>query len=283
MENLRLFSRNAMMLLCALLATALLAPHLRVAIATLVVFGAPGFVLSRVVSSGSRFSFETAVQTIGLSIAAIIIMGLLLHPLGGITQTGWRLALAAVCLFAALSESWRAPAAAEETPAASEQTAPAAMASWSPFDRMRIAVTLGLVTVLAGSAVILARSGASAHRQFSYTELWMLPSRSGIPNRVTVGVRNQEKRPVVYDLELTLNDKIVNRHSAVALADGEQKIEEFATPVDGSTPRQHIEMRLYLNGSDPVLYRHVSLTTQREDLRDANPDARSILPAGDRR
>jgi uncharacterized membrane protein len=230
----------------------------RPALAVALIFVLPGYLLLRNFRPRPTPSFENAILTLGLSVAVVIVLALVLHRFNALAPSGWGLLLPAFCLAAWLL-SRRNAAAAQ---AASEE-APRRGLAITPYQ----AASLAIVVALVGFALVTARNGALAHQQFAYTEFWITPYDGRDHHRVVVGVHNKEKQPVSYDLELTLNGKIVARHPNLILADNEQIVEQMTAPDDETNPEQRIEARLYRNGSQPVLYRRVSLSKQTVGVR----------------
>lgn len=238
-------------LVAAACAIALVYFGFRPALAVALVFVLPGFLLLQNFRPQPTPSFENAILTLGVSVALVIVLALVLHRFNALAPSGWALLLPAFCLGAWLL-SRRNAVDAQAAP----EGAPRCRLAINPYQ----AASLLTVCALVAFALVTARNGALAHQQFAYTEFWITPYDGRDHHRVVVGVHNKERQTVSYDLELTLNGKIVARHPNLVLADNEQIVEQMTAPDDEASPEQRIEARLYRNGSQPVLYRRVSLS-----------------------
>jgi uncharacterized membrane protein len=235
----------------------------RLALAAALVFVLPGLLLLRNLRPRPAPSFENVILSLGMSIALVIVLALVLHRFNALSPSGWWLLLPFCCLAAWLLSRRKAGAAPEEPGLAPEEHASMRGIAVNGYQ----AASLATVVALVAFAIVTARNGALAHQQFAYTEFWLTPFDGRDHHRVVVGVHNKEKQPVSYDLELTLNDKIVARHPNLVLADNEQIVEQMTAPDDGTSSEQRIEARLYRNGSQPILYRRVSLSQQTAGVR----------------
>jgi uncharacterized membrane protein len=254
-------------LVAAACAIALVYFGFRPVLAAALVFVLPGLLLLRNLRPRPRPSFENVILSLGTSVALVIVLALVLHRFNALSPSGWWVLLPACCLAAWLL-SHRKAGAAPEAPRQESQMAPGEQppVPGIAFNGYQVA-SLATVVALVAFAIVTARNGALAHQQFAYTEFWITPFDGRDHHRVVVGVHNKEKQPVSYDLELTLNDKIVARHPNLVLADNEQIVEQMTAPDDGTSPEQRIEARLYRNGSQPILYRRVSLSQQTAGVR----------------
>jgi uncharacterized membrane protein len=242
------------LVVCALNAGGAAIDALRLALTLPLIFVLPGFLLLRLLAPSQSFGFESLVLTIGTSLVSAITLGLVLHFFSALTPTGWAvgfslLILAAVSLRRFLDGKTRAP---------SRVLAASGGVEWR-LKALPVAaalVSLVLVPLLIGVAATLAWRGASNHRQFAYTELWIRPSESG---GVTIGVKNQEQRDVRYDLEVRVNGDIFVSRPDYVLHEDEQRLETLAIPVDELSVRR-VEARLYRNEGDRKLYRQVWLS-----------------------
>jgi uncharacterized membrane protein len=235
----------------------------RPVVAAALVFVLPGLLLLRNLRPRPAPSFENVILSLGMSIALVIVLALVLHRFNALSPSGWWLLLPACCLAAWLLSRRKADAAPAAPQQAAEEQAPVRGVAVNGYQMASLATVVALVAF----AIVTARNGALAHQQFAYTEFWITPFDGRDHHRVVVGVHNKEKQPVSYDLELTLNDKIVARHPNLVLADNEQIVEQMTAPDDGTSPEQRIEARLYRNGSQPILYRRVSLSKQTAGVR----------------
>ncbi len=216
-----------------------------------VLFFLPGLLLVRLLAPRRRLDFETAMGAIGFSIAMVLVTGLLLGSVGALTAIGWFLALTTICLFLFV-RSRRA--------IGNDAASPLAPVTGFSFTPKTIAVAVVVVSLSAGG-IAQARYGAVTHRQFTYTELWMLPVDGTAFQTVTVGVRNREQRPTEYRLEIRVDDRAVERWPRFTLADDEERVERIPVPVVAGVSKR-IEARLFRDANDRVLYRQAWLSTQ---------------------
>ena len=218
-------------------------------VATLpVVLFFPGFFLLRALASWRSFDFESLVLTLGLSLAVTIVTALALHVFHALTPAGWSVAFGA--LFLAASAPRLLPRTGRvET----------AVASRPPLRRSQAALAIVSSTCVAGlvtAAIALAYQGAVNHRQFTYTELWMLRSDTG---GVTVGVKNEERQPVDYELQVLVNGNEFARWPSYIVENSEQRLEHLNIPIDDASIRR-VEARLYRIEGYPTLYRQAWLS-----------------------
>jgi uncharacterized membrane protein len=235
----------------------------RPVLAAALVFVLPGLLLLRNLRPRPAPSFENVILTLGMSVALVIVLALVLHRFNALSPSGWWVLLPAFCLAAWLLSRRNAGDAQVASQQAPEERAPLREIAVNRYQMASLAAVIALVAF----ALVTARNGALAHQQFAYTEFWITPFDGRDHHRVVVGVHNKEKQPVSYDLELTLNGKIVARRPNLVLADNEQIVEQMTAPGDETSPEERIEARLYRNGSQPVLYRRVSLSKQTAGVR----------------
>jgi uncharacterized membrane protein len=224
-------------------------PQLIKLVATIpIVLFFPGFLLLRALAPQRSFDFESLVLTVGLSLAATIVTALALHMFHALTSAGWMVAFGALFLAASaprlLPRTRRVETAAASPPALRRSRAALAIVSFT--------CVVGLVTV----AVALAHQGAVSHRQFAYTELWVLRSETG---GVTIGVKNEERQSVDYELEVLVNGSVFARWPSYVVEKDEQRLEHLAIPIDDVSIRR-VEARLYRTDGDLTLYRRAWLS-----------------------
>ncbi len=63
---------------------------------------------------------------------------------------------------------------------------------------------------MAAFAIVLARSGAEAQREYTYTNVWILPQAGPNPSSAVVGIENRERTSQVYALEIMANHPVAN-------------------------------------------------------------------------
>ncbi|TIT85084.1 MAG: hypothetical protein E5W59_25895, partial [Mesorhizobium sp.] len=75
-----------------------------------------------------------------------------------------------------------------------------------------------LAVLVASGAYALAVRDEAAHREFKYTEFWLLPWASAGSGRITVGIRSAETQPQRFDLEITLDGQPYAVFRSIAVA-----------------------------------------------------------------
>jgi hypothetical protein len=204
----------------------------------------------------------------GLSMAVCVLGGLLLNAVGALTTPGWFVLLSAISLagalaaprpHAAISQPWsglalrpRHGVLVAATLAAMTLTTPGwfvlvsaislagALAAphphaaisqpWSelalrPRHGVLVAATLTAMTVTLGASL---RNHAEFH-PFAYTDFWMLPVQPGSTG-YQVGIRNQERRPEVVTLRVTVDGTLVGVWRDIEVAPGEIVLKGVALP-----------------------------------------------------
>jgi len=218
------------------------------------VFYLPGHAIFCAAGRPRRGPLEVAVFTVGLSIAVTVFCGLALNLFGPLTPLRWAVALAAITLGA----YWRAHRLARD-----HRPLPKVPLRLPALSRPR-ALMLVVSIVIAVAATTWSRFDALAYREFAFTELWMVPETRG--GAVTVGIRNAERAPASYDLELVIDNHIVSVRRGIDLKVGEKWLSEFAWPTrDGKA--HAAEARLFKRGNESVVYRRVWLRREAEGAR----------------
>jgi hypothetical protein len=178
-----------------------------------------------------------------------VFCGFGLHLLGALTPEGWASALGLVTLVAC--------------GAAGVRSRPV-----SPSRRRRVRIPVpGAVqatmmicaALVAAGTVAMTRHWATANPQFAYTEFWMVPHVSD-QGAFTIGVRNAERAPGTYDLELLLDDRTVAVRRSIQLDVGETWQSDFSLPMPRATANV-AEARLFRAGENHLVYRRVWLKT----------------------
>ncbi|MGX5844811.1 hypothetical protein ACWGTI_29335 [Mesorhizobium sp. ArgA1] len=185
---------------------------------------------------------------VGASFAVGIAGGFALNATGFFTPLGWAMWFWAVTTAAALVAAVR-----RDTPDLPAWPALAPLRLWQ-------GAALMLAVLVATGAYALAVRDEAAHREFKYTEFWLLPSASGAPGRITVGIRSAETQAQRFDLEITLDGQPLAVFRSVAVAPGDTWAREI--PVPALATRQRAEARLY-RPEDSRLYRSVSTLVPR--------------------
>jgi uncharacterized membrane protein len=236
----------------------------------------PGWAVLRALAAEPDDRFERAMLRVALSLAIVVVIGLLLHPVNSITRAGWLTTLGvtilAACVVSLIGEKRQAVA----RPAADGPR----LASCRPTHVAAAASAIGL----AAAAVALSVVVTSSRHEFNYTQAWIVPKRDA-PDQVVLGLRNEEAHGVSYAIELLVDRHLVQSWSEISLKPGEtwtttfrwvgfgeypraiqplkeSTIDERASTVTvvqrvglGAAPR--VEALVYRSSNRSVIYRHV--------------------------
>jgi hypothetical protein len=212
------------------------------------VFLVSGHTVLRAIGVRTTSLSQHLVYAVGASLAAGIAGGFALNAAGFLTPLGWALWFWTVTAAAALVAAGR-----RDTPNPPAWPAPARLRLWQ-------GTALTLAVLVAIGAYALAVRDEAAYRQFKYTEFWMLPSPSGEPGLLTVGIRSAETRTQRFDVEITLDGQPFAIFRSLTIAPGDTWAREI--PVPALATRQTAEARLY-RPEDNRLYRSVSTLVPR--------------------
>jgi len=206
----------------------------------------PGYAIVSALFPDEPISLEKAVFAVGLSIATTIIWGLLLHFADALTCAGW-----------ALSLSGTTVAVTAIAPVISRPLAvltPRRPGAW-PVDKWRAACLVGSA-VITIAAIHLAREGASAHREYSFTEFWMVPNSPDDESLLTIGLKNFEKVPASYDIEITIDGEVVDLWRSISLQPEELWTRDMSVP-SAAQPIRRVEAWLFKDSNRNLVYRKV--------------------------
>jgi uncharacterized membrane protein len=202
----------------------------------------PGHALLRLAVSSNMERFEYATLAVGLSMAIAVLGGLILHMFGAMTPMGWALLLGGITIGAAawdLHSNIARPIRLNLSDLASLSRKQAAV------------IACSLVTVFAAFAI--ARGGASTHREFFHTDLWLVPKAG---NAMTLGIKNVEGHQATYDIELTFDGESADVWRSIGLHPGQSWTKEIRVPVRaGAAPR--VEAWLFRGDDRSTVYRKV--------------------------
>lgn len=202
----------------------------------------PGHVLLRAMKVPTTSIPEHVVYAVGASLAIGIAGGLALNIVDFLRPSGWAIWFWITTVGASLVTAMRGDDFHLSWPR------PAGVKLWHG-----IAFVLA-ATITTGAYALAIRDEAS-QQQFKYVALWMLPPANAGTGRLAVGVRNEETKTEIFDLEITLNEQPLAVFRSLTLAPGETWTRDIAAPV--STTTQTAEARLY-RPKDNRLYRRVS-------------------------
>ncbi|RBP07114.1 hypothetical protein DFR50_12944 [Roseiarcus fermentans] len=198
------------------------------AAAPLVVY-LPGRAVLRALDADPEGRLERASVTVALSLALVIVSGLLLNLADSITRQGFLLLLGAIACAASIVALARAPRAA--APAAPEAPRAQRATAWAANLTMAT-----LAVALAGAAVALAVVLNLDRRDFVTTQLWVVP-KQGDAEAVVIGLRNAEAGAERYAIEVLVDHSLVQSWSDVPLKPGETWTTTFRWAGLGKYPR----------------------------------------------
>jgi uncharacterized membrane protein len=223
--------------------------------AIVLVFVLPGFLLLHVLARQRKLDFELSLLSVAMSVALLPPLALVLNRFNALSPSGWGVGLALLCLAAWAFRRRDVPGAPfENAEEPRRQLVIAAPALLRPGRVIRLSVVALMITMAVG----VARYGALNQRQFAYTEFWMLPSEKGDYRRLKIGVRNEEKSVVSYDLEISLNSRVFERRHLI-VRNGDTWLKETTAPNDQSEEEQVIQAKLYRSDDPSMLYRQALL------------------------
>ena len=171
----------------------------------------------------------------GLSIGVIAMIGLALNVMPAGLQTGSWLAIVVIMLVAGMAIRPR-------------------QLAWRPMAGVLARHELFLLGIGASVLVLaylVARFAASVPTE-SFTQLWLIPSAAS-ESSVELSVRNEEREPVGYRLEVRRNGAVVRDWEEILLSPGES----WTRTVSVGSGR--LLARLYLLTDPERVYRHTTL------------------------
>jgi len=218
---------------------------LRTLLAAPLVLYLPGFVILRALFPEARVDIEQTAFAIGLSMAITVLCGLLLHVVGFLTPLGWALSLGGITIAVC--------AAGRFAPLPDPPMRPSDWQRALGFNRSQLAL-LACAVAISLSSIYLARQGALAHREYAFTEFWLVPNEAKGRNVFTVGLKNEEKVPATYDVEVMVDGRMVQAWRSILVPAGQQYSADAAVPLE-PTRVQRVEAWLFKGGNDRLVYR----------------------------
>jgi uncharacterized membrane protein len=196
--------------------------------------------------TASLTKLERVLYTIGLSLAVVIISGLILNTTQwGLQTKSWLIILAVISLVAsviAIFRRWQIPA---------DETKPGSF--YLPLDQVFI---LAMAVIVIGFSITLAISPKPADNIQGYTSLWISPPPDNQPGTLLVGVHSQELKTTQYRLQVSFNGQLIQEWTNLSLAPGNQWEQSITVPAGQGT----VEAVLYRADKPGAVYRHVSTT-----------------------
>lgn len=212
--------------------------------AMLLLFFAPGFALVRATLVENIPGLWVFVLSLGLSVALTIVAGILLDTAGHLNPQALVIALASVTIFAAV--------VAKRLGRRLLPRIPRPVRGFGKADTMMVCLAL----VLATAGVLVARRGAEHHREFTFTQFWMLPVSDWDSTLATLGIANHEGVTTRYDVDILIDGRLIERRTGIEIRNGGEHIAELMLPL---RPSQKAEAWLFKNGNHREVYRTVWL------------------------
>lgn len=236
---------------------AALAGDLRAAAAIVLVLVLPGMLVFAWMAARRGLGFEWIISGLATSMAIVIVLGLVLNRLSdGLVPKEWWLNLSLVCVVTAplgLAAGLRMSRSAPRPPVSRASLARAAV--------------VALSAVIAVGAIWLARSGAEAHREYAYTNLWILPQDGPNSSSALLGIENKEQAGRVYKLELMANGAVIGLLPDLRLEPDERLVQTVSVPRQAGGETM-IEARLFREEQPDLVYRRVWLRLAAAPLPD---------------
>jgi hypothetical protein len=198
-----------------------------------------GHTLLRAIGAKTASRAEHLDYAVGASLTGIA-GGFALNAVDFVTSAGWA--------------TWYVVVAATASAVAVRRFGAADLPPWPrllPF-RLRHAVAIALAALLTTGAYALAVRDEAKQQQLKYTEFWMLPSADG--DQLSLGVRSAEVGTQRFDLEVTLDGRLLTAFHAV-MAPGDIWTQQIQLDAPTKTAG-NAEPTLY-RLEDGRLYRHV--------------------------
>src|SRR5579883_1279228 len=224
-------------------------PLLDVAAAVPLLFYLPGRAVLRAARAEPEDRLASTVLSVAISLSIVIIAGLILHLAGQITRPGWLISLGII-----VSAAWIVWAVAERRASSGSLSvvvrAERRRAYYRPGDISTMASALGLAAIGLGLAVAVMLQ----HRQFYFTQAWIVPNQKAADS-VVIGLRNEEEGQQSYAIELLVDRHLVQSWTDITLQPGRTWTTTFSWLALGASPR--VEALVYRTSDRSVVYRHV--------------------------
>ncbi len=205
---------------------------LDLAAAAPLVFYLPGWALLRAFGAEPGGRFEFAVLSVALSLAIVVIVGVLLNFAGSIDTPEWLASLGLITFGACAVSLVRA----RRTKATGflEAAAPsrARSAELRSRDIQAIALAVGLGAAAIASSVFLRLH----FHEFYYTQLWIVPQPNA-PDNFVVGLHSAEAGEESYAVDLLVDRRLVQSWHDVSLKPGQSWTTTFRWVGFGNYPR----------------------------------------------
>ncbi len=204
---------------------------LDLAAAAPLVFYLPGWALLRAFGAEPGGRFESAVLSVALSLAIVVIVGVLLNFAGSIDTPEW-LASLGLITFGACAVSLVRARRTKATGLVEAAPSRARSAELRPRDLQAIALAVGLGAAAIASSVFLRLH----FHEFYYTQLWIVPQPNA-PDNFVVGLHSAEAGEESYAVDLLVDRHLVQSWHDVSLKPGQTWTTTFRWVGFGNYPR----------------------------------------------
>lgn len=219
-------------------------PLLNLAAAGPLVLFLPGWAALRALDAEPEDWLASAVLRTALSLAIVVIVGLLLHLASSIIRPAWLQTLGAITLTAcAISLVTRGRTSVAGISQVGR--ARAARASYRSANAAMTTIAIGL----AAAAVALSVGLTLRLHEFYTTQLWVVPKQDA-PDEVVIGLRNAEAGDEKYSIELLVDRRLIQSWNDVSLKPGETWTTTFRWVGFGQYPRRVEPLRQSATGQD---------------------------------
>ncbi len=207
--------------------------------------------------------------SVGCSLMITLLSGLLLNALPwGLQPETWALLLGGICWLGGMAAIARRGRHSADT--GQSETAPA---GWLLGLRPGAMLLVGMAILAVLGACWWSIHSALDAPSVGTTQVWLIPlpdESTGAVDRVQIGLRNLEGRPMIYRLQLVVDREILSEWPAITLADGEAADSYYPLPsaqVDG----EQVEALLYLADAPTTVYRQARIWRYRTEATPTLP------------
>jgi hypothetical protein len=219
-RDLRLLT--AVALLCAVLALLIPVDGIALIFAVPLTLFLPGYAIAAAALARRKLAWpQVLLLSIALSLAVLVLGGLVLNYTGGIHPLSW-----AVLLLLVVFSACRV-AAVRRGPGRGSPHWPRLR-----LRRLELAM-LGGGIVATAVALVLSSSAVPANDAVGYTQLWILPKAGSHGSKAQVGVRSQQQTSIDFDLRIRIGTQRLVRRS-FRLTPGETRLVRLRAPAGSS-------------------------------------------------
>ena len=215
----------------------------------------PGYALTRAIAPQKPFSsLELAFYSLGLSLVAAILSGLLLNlSSGGLNTLNWSLWLGALTLAASIYALTIAP---------KEESKPRFKLGLHPWQFLILFAAIGLV--IGGFYYSVSAAERPPEEGTNFSQFWLVPSATLETGeaQVVVGITNQQTQAQNYNVRLLLNGNKINSWDHLTLQPGQSwksLIEIPRAATSNPNQAQLVQANLYLSSKPDQVFRAVNL------------------------